>query len=81
MGLLFKALAIGSIIAFFLTAGWVIMSTVDGVAFRYFLLSALVFVGSVFGGFSWLVWREMARRENGAVIERIHNELTKKNLN
>ena len=27
------------------------------------------------------VRKEMARREKGAVIEKIHNELTKKNLN
>jgi len=81
MGTVFKTLAIGSIIAFFLTAGWVIMSTVDGVAFRYFLLSALIFVGSVFGGFSYIVWREMRKRSDAAVIERIHNELTKQNLN
>lgn len=63
MGTLFKILAIGSILAFFVCAGWVIMSTSDGVAFRYFLLSALIFVFSVFGGFSWLVWREMGKRK------------------
>lgn len=81
MGAVFKTLAIGSIIAFFFTAGWVIMSTVGGVAFRYFLLSALIFVFSVFGGFSYIFWRGMRKRSDAAVIGRIHNELTKQNLN
>lgn len=90
MGTVFKTLAIGSIIAFFFTAGWVIMSTVDGVAFRYFLLSALIFVFSVFGGFSYIVWRtikEQKREENeklanaqNALRDTI-DRLTKQNLN
>lgn len=90
MGNIFKGLAVGSIIAFFLTAGWVIMSTVDGVAFRYFLLSALIFVFSVFGGFSYIVWREIKRdkEREKAELEKAQkalkdtiDRLTKQNLN
>lgn len=67
MGKLLKGSAILSILAFFFCAGWVVV-TADGVAFRYFLISAMIFVFTVFGGFAWLVYREVNRREKQAII-------------
>lgn len=84
MGKLLKSLAILSILAFFFCAGWVVV-TADGVAFRYFLISAMIFVFTVFGGFAWLVWREVNRREKQAkdavaeIIEKLQSN--NKNLN
>lgn len=89
MGGIFKGLAILSILAFFFCAGWVVV-TADGVAFRYFLLSALIFVFSVFGGFSYIVWREIKRdkEREKAELEKAQkalkdtiDRLTKQNLN
>lgn len=89
MGKLLKSLAILSILAFFFCAGWVVV-TADGVAFRYFLLSALIFVFSVFGGFSYIVWREIKRgkEREKAELEKAQkalkdtiDRLTKQNLN
>ena len=73
-----KYLAALSTIAIFLTAGWVII-TGDGI--RWFFLSVLCLVAAITGMILMAVRKEMARRESGAVTERIHNELTKKNLN
>jgi len=89
MGKLLKSLAILSILAFFFCAGWVVV-TADGVAFRYFLLSALIFVFSVFGGFSYAVWRAIKRdkEREKAELEKAQkalkdtiDRLTKQNLN
>lgn len=79
-----KYLSILSILAFFFCAGWVVV-TADGVVFRYFLISAMIFVFTVFGGFAWLVWREVNRREKQAkdavaeIIEKLQSN--NRNLN
>ena len=76
-----KYIAALSTIAIFLTAGWVII-TGDGI--RWFFLSVLCLVAGLTGMILVAVRKEMARREtltHEQVIEKIHNELTKKNLN
>lgn len=82
MGKILKYLAILSILAFFFCAGWVVV-TADGVAFRYFLISALIFVFTVFGGFAWLVYREVnkGKSQRDRYIAEIVEKLQSNNRN